>query len=91
MQLKSQVEAIVQRNYPMGGVQFVLTAPSTFLVSISGEVTTTVEQEAWSLTRLSTFAGQYFTPYASMRNITIQSANAKRIACIPNPRTPRNP
>ena len=77
LQLKSQVEAIVQRNYPMGGVQFVLTAPSTFLVSISGEVTTTVEQEAWSLTRLSTFAGQYFTPYASMRNITIQSANGK--------------
>ena len=77
LQLKSQVESLVLRNYPMGGVQFVLTSPSTFLVSITGEVTTTVEQEAWALTRLSTFAGQYFTQYASTRKVTIKSSSGR--------------
>lgn len=77
LQLKSQVESLVLRNYPMGGVQFVLTSPSTFLVSITGEVTTTVEQEAWALTRLSTFAGQYFTQYASTRKVTIRSSSGR--------------
>ena len=74
LQLKSQVEQLVLRNYPMGGVQFVLTSPSVFLVSITGEVSTTVEQEAWALTRLSTFTGQYFTAYASTRKVTIKNA-----------------
>ena len=77
LQLKSQVEQLVLRNYPMGGVQFVLTSPSVFLVSITGEVSTTVEQEAWALTRLSTFAGQYFTAYASTRKVTIKNAGGR--------------
>ena len=77
LQLKSQVESLVLRNYPMGGVQFVLSSPSTFLVSVTGEVQRTIERNAWALTRLSTFVTQSFTPYASSRSITIQSADGK--------------
>ena len=37
-QLKAQVEQVVNKNYPLSGVQFSLTAPAVFLVSITGEV-----------------------------------------------------
>ena len=77
LQLKSQVESLVLRNYPMGGVQFVLTAPSTFLVSVTGEVIKTAEQDAWALTRLSTIIKQNFTDYSSQRNVTIKSASGR--------------
>ena len=55
LQLKNMVTGIVQKNYPMGGVQFVLTSPATFRVTITGEVVKTVQKNAWALTRLSTF------------------------------------
>ena len=74
LQLKSQVESLVLRNYPMAGVQFVLSSPSTFLVSVSGEVNRTIERNAWALTRLSTFISSNLTSHASSRNITIVSA-----------------
>jgi len=77
LQLKSQVESLVLRNYPMGGVQFVLSSPSTFLVSITGEVNSTVERNAWALTRLSTFITSSFTAYSSNRVITIEGADGK--------------
>lgn len=77
LQLKNQVTAVVQKNYPMGGVQFVLTAPATFTVAITGEVRATVEKNAWALTRLSAFIRQSFTDYSSSRDITITSEDGK--------------
>lgn len=77
MQLKSKVEAIVSRNYPLSGVQFVLSSPSTFLVTVCGEVKQTAEVEAWSLTRLSTVVRTHFTPYSSERKVTIISSDGK--------------
>ncbi len=77
IQLKNQVSAIVQKNYPMGGVQFVLTSPATFRVTITGEVNSTVQKNAWALTRLSTFIRASFTSYSSSRNITIVSENGE--------------
>ncbi len=75
LQLKSQVEALVLRNYPMGGVQFVLTAPSLFLVTLTGEVKQTVDRNAWALTRLSTLIKDSLTPYSSTRSVTIERAD----------------
>ena len=75
MQLKSQVESIVIKNYPLSGVQFVLTSPSSFIVTVSGEVKETVECSAWSLTRLSSVVLPYLTNYASTRNITVTSSS----------------
>ena len=60
LQLKNIVTGIVQKNYPMGGVQFVLTSPATFRVTITGEVVKTVQKNAWALTRLSTFIKESF-------------------------------
>ena len=55
LELKDQVIKIVQKNYPMGGVQFVLTAPAVFTVEITGEVHKTAEKKVWALVRLSSF------------------------------------
>ncbi len=71
IELKNKVISVVQKNYPMGGVQFVLISPAAFRVTITGEVKTTVQKSAWALTRLSTFVKESFTPYSSSRNIKI--------------------
>jgi hypothetical protein len=39
----------------MSGVQFVLTQTSQFLITITGEVKTSIELKAWALSRLSHF------------------------------------
>ena len=77
LQLKNIVTGIVQKNYPMGGVQFVLTSPATFRVTITGEVVKTVQKNAWALTRLSTFIKESFTDYSSSRNIKIISESGE--------------
>ena len=53
VELKRQVENLVTRNYPMSGVQFVLTSAAVFKVTIKGEVFSTTEKNVWALTRLS--------------------------------------
>ncbi len=53
VELKRQVENLVTRNYPMSGVQFVLTSAAIFKVTIKGEVVSTTEKNVWALTRLS--------------------------------------
>lgn len=73
LELKDQVIKIVQKNYPMGGVQFVLTAPAVFTVEITGEVLKTAEKKVWALVRLSSFIDDNYTDYSSLRKITVQS------------------
>lgn len=77
LELKKQVEDIVSKNYPMSGVQFSLTTPSSFSVTIKGEVLETVEKKAWALTRLSEVLKDSYTNYSSNRNIIITSSNGK--------------
>lgn len=75
LELKDQVTRIVQKNYPMGGVQFVLTAPAVFTVAVTGEVLETAEKKVWALVRLSSFVSDNFTDYSSLRKVTVQSAD----------------
>lgn len=75
VQLKQQVVALVQRNYPMGGAQFVLTAPAVFMVSITGEVKSATERKVWALMRLSSFVKSSFTEYSSSRTVAVVSAD----------------
>lgn len=77
-QLKAQVEYLVSQNYPFAGTQFVLTRPAVFLVSIVGEVKSSVERKAWALTRLSAFISSSMTDYSSIRKVTVVSANGKK-------------
>lgn len=76
--LKKQVEEIVQKNYPMSGVQFILTNPASFKVVVTGEVKKTVEKQAWALTRLSNVVSGTMTGYSSIRDVTVTSKNGKK-------------
>lgn len=76
-ELKNQVESIVQKNYPLSGVQFVLEMPGAFKVSVKGEVKVVTEKDAFALTRLSEVINGTLTQYSSLRNIKIMSENGK--------------
>jgi protein involved in polysaccharide export with SLBB domain len=75
-QLKRDVEAIVSQNYPLSGVQLILTEPGVFRVFVNGEVKAAAEVSTWALARLSSLSCQA-TPQASMRNVTVKSANGR--------------
>ncbi|MCK9169591.1 MAG: SLBB domain-containing protein [Treponema sp.] len=77
LQLKRLVEQIVTENYHLSGVQFLLTTPAVFKVTLNGEVNQTEIKQAWALSRLSNVVSGSFTPYSSMRNIVITSASKK--------------
>ena len=77
LQLKSQVENLVSKNYPLGGVQFVLTSPAVFTVTVAGEVGATKEYYVWALTRLSEVLNQNLTAYSSTRKVSIEGSNGK--------------
>jgi protein involved in polysaccharide export with SLBB domain len=76
-QLKTQVEAIVANNYPLSGVQLVLTRPAVFRVSLNGEVETAVEKNAWALCRLSELLVDNLTNYSSLRDVSVKSLNGQ--------------
>ena len=79
MQLKAQVEAIVNRNYPMGGVQFFILKPSVFSITIKGEVTQTQVKSSWAMNRLSTILqGDYLTDFSSSRFVQVISKDGKK-------------
>lgn len=75
LELKSMVESIVTRNYPLSGVQFVLQTPATFAVVTRGEVTSTSYTSVWALTRLSEIVIPLATSYSSIRDVSVTSAN----------------
>jgi protein involved in polysaccharide export with SLBB domain len=78
LQLKSEAEAIVANNYPLSGVQLVLTRPAVFTVYLKGEVHTAAEYPAWALSRLSSLlSGNRLTPYASLRNVSVTSSGGQ--------------
>jgi protein involved in polysaccharide export with SLBB domain len=75
-QLKTEAETIVSNNYPLSGVQLVLTSPAVFRVFLNGEVQTAAEVSTWALARLSSLSG-YITDYASLRNVTVKSSGGQ--------------
>jgi protein involved in polysaccharide export with SLBB domain len=78
LQLKTQVEAVVANNYPLSGVQFVLTQPAAFKVYIRGEVQQAQEIDVWALNRLSVLAvQQHLTAYSSIRDVAVKSSNGQ--------------
>jgi protein involved in polysaccharide export with SLBB domain len=75
-QLKRETETIVTNNYPMSGVQLILTQPGIFRVFVNGEVKVAAEVSTWALARLSSLTG-YTTSHASIRNVSVKSANGQ--------------
>jgi protein involved in polysaccharide export with SLBB domain len=91
-QLKSEVETIVANNYPLSGVQLVLTQPSVFQIYVNGEVAAAEEVPAWGLSRLSSLIEKNspnnvssnrinLTDYSSIRDISIKSSNGQTRVC----------
>jgi protein involved in polysaccharide export with SLBB domain len=76
-QLKAEVEDIVSKNYPLSGVQLVLTQPAMFKVRITGEVHAAQEINTWALARLSSLLGGNLTSYASIRDVSVTSLNGQ--------------
>jgi protein involved in polysaccharide export with SLBB domain len=76
-QLKTQVEEVVARNYPLSGVQLFLSQPAIFMVHIKGEVKASAEINAWGLSRLSSILNDNTTGFSSMRDIQIQSSGGQ--------------
>jgi protein involved in polysaccharide export with SLBB domain len=76
-QLKTEVETIVSNNYPLSGVQLVLTQPAMFKVRITGEVLATRELTTWALARLSGLLEENLTEYASLRDVSVTSLNGQ--------------
>lgn len=76
-EVKNQVEAIMAKNFPMKGSQFLLTSPATFKILIKGEVIQTTEVNAWGLSKLSVTIASVITDYSSIRNVAVVSRDAK--------------
>ena len=78
LQLKNEVETIVTNNYPLSGVQLVITQPAFFKVHTRGEVSKSGEISVWGLSRLSSLLIEdNQTPYSSIRDITVRSSNGQ--------------
>jgi protein involved in polysaccharide export with SLBB domain len=81
LQLKGQVEGIVANNYPLSGVQFVLSRPASFRVYVRGEVAGALERSVWALERVSSVLDSGLTAQASIRDVTVTSANGTVKSC----------
>ena len=78
LQLKTEAEAIVSNNYPLSGVQLVLTRPAVFTVHLKGEVVNAAEYSAWALSRLSSFlTEERLTLYSSLRDVSVTSSGGQ--------------
>ncbi|GHU07449.1 hypothetical protein FACS1894151_01770 [Spirochaetia bacterium] len=73
-QLKTEVEALVNNNYPLSGVQMVLTQPASFKVTVAGEVQSAQEKASWALARLSSVLEGNLTRYSSIRDVQVVSS-----------------
>jgi len=78
LQLKNEIETLVANNYPLSGVQLVITQPASFNVHVRGELSRTGEVSVWALTRLSSLITEdNQTPYTSLRDVTVRSSNGQ--------------
>lgn len=80
LHLKTEVESLVSKNYPLSGVQFVLITPGSFFISLQGSHPNPGQKTATGLSRLSDILSGLNTkdyPWASLRDVLIISADNK--------------
>lgn len=75
LELKEEVEEIVVSNYPMSAVQLVLSVPSTFKITVNGEVNYVSEYRVNGLARLSSVVFSNATGNASRRFVTVEDSD----------------
>jgi len=71
LELKSEVEEIVSRNFPMSAAQLVLTTPATYKVTLKGEVSSVHDTTLSGMVRLSALADGG-NSYSSTRFLSIE-------------------
>jgi protein involved in polysaccharide export with SLBB domain len=77
LQLKNEIETLVANNYPLSGVQLVITQPASFNVHIRGELSRTGEISVWALSRLSSLLTvDNQTSFTSVRDVTVRSSSS---------------
>lgn len=82
IQLKQNIEALVTRNYPLSVITFVMLQPSVFKVTVTGEVSSVREINAWALSRLSDVLGAAgLTEFSSTRNVRITNSKRQSKTC----------
>ncbi|MCM1322411.1 MAG: SLBB domain-containing protein [Bacteroides sp.] len=79
--LKDQVEKLVSKNYPLSGVQFVLTSPGMFTVLVRGEVNESALVNAYGLSRVSDVLDGKLTSQSSLRDVRLLMPDGKEILC----------
>lgn len=75
LEMKKEVEDIVSSNYPMSAVQLVLSIPSTFKVTVKGEVNSVTEIRLTGLVRVSSVVYGNANSNASLRFVTVEDAD----------------
>ena len=75
LELKKEVEDIVSSNYPMSAVQLVLSVPSSFKVTVNGEVNSVSEIRVTGLVRISSVVQGNANSNASLRFVTVKDAD----------------
>lgn len=76
-EFKKEVEDIVSSNYPMSGVQLVLSVPAPYKIIVKGEVSSVVERKLTGLVRVSEIVASYGTKYSSSRFVTVEDAKGR--------------
>ncbi len=82
LQLKTQVESLVSKNYPLSGVQFTLTSPGRFFVTIEGYHPNPGQKTATGLSRLSDLLYEVdieSNPLSSLRNVAVTSEGGQTV------------
>ncbi len=78
LQLKTEVESLVSKNYPLSGVQFSLVNPGSFFITLQGSHPNPGQKTATGLTRLSDILYELNLdeyPWASLRDVKVISAD----------------
>ncbi len=78
LQLKTEVESLVSKNYPLSGVQFSLINPGSFYITLQGSHPNPGLKTATGLSRLSDILYELNLdeyPWASLRDVKVISAD----------------
>ncbi|HOS31023.1 MAG TPA: hypothetical protein PLR39_09445, partial [Treponemataceae bacterium] len=78
LQLKTEVESLVSKNYPLSGVQFSLINPGSFFITLQGSHPNPGLKTATGLSRLSDILYELNLdayPWASLRDVKVISAD----------------
>jgi len=82
LEFKKEVEEIVSSNYPMSGVQLILSVPATYKIIIKGEVASAIEKKLTGLVRLSAIVAPYVTTSVEKADVSTDEVKKNEIVSL---------